>query len=182
MSRKENALGSIPNFESVATTTQEFDLFIDEPKEPKKETENKVKEDLKKQLLADAKKQREEQKKNEIKVNTTEGKEIIKQLETTEETTPRTPNNAHIKKPSTKEGIRNGYKRQTFVIREDLLEMIQALCSVNDIMQVDLLEAFIVKGLAGIDEDKKEKALASYRSSKKNKEEVAKRNVEKLFN
>lgn len=191
MSKKENALGSIPTFENVAKTTQDLDLFLEEPIETakeKEEKERKVKEDLKKQLLAEAQKKREETKRKELTITATEGKEIIKQLEEAKEPSNDEPmkSNKSSEKPSTKKGVRTGYKRQTFVIREDLLEMMQALSSYNDIMQVDLLEAFIVKGLAEIDEEKKSKALASYRAEQKKgkdaKEEEAKRNVAKLFN
>ena len=86
-------------------------------------------------------------------------------------------------KPSTKKGVRTGYKRQTFVIRDDLLEMIQALCSYNDLMQVDLLEALIEKGLADISDETKEKALASYKKEQnKDKKEETKKEIAKLFN
>lgn len=183
--KKERALGSIPTFDNVAIATEDLDLFKEEPKKDnkkEKEKELKVKEDLKKQILEEAKKQKEELKK--------ETKQTVKDI--TEEQVKKTIEKAvevekveekEEKEPSTKKGLKAGYKRQTFVIREDLLEMIQALCSYNNIKQAELLEAFIEKSLEEINKDIKEKALASFRKEQnKDKQAEAKKEIAKLFN
>lgn len=188
----KNALGSIPIFENVAgsTTTikQDLDLFkTDAKEEPKKEVkedkEKKVKEDLKKQLLAQVGKEREEAKLEINKASRQVEKKIIKELKEAEEKSLEEPKN-NKEKPSTKKGLKAGYKRQTFVIREDLLEIIQALSSTNkEVSQANILEALIEKGLEDIKEEVKEKALASYRRQQQEpKEEKAKISVAKLFN
>lgn len=189
MSKK--ALGSIPTFEKVAESTTNSikndldDLFKEDAKEEINLDKNKDKEDLKKSILAEAGKQREEAKKEINKTSRKTEKEIIKELKEAEERPlEETNNDAKEKKPSTKLGLRAGYKRQTFVIREDLLEMIQALSNIDkEVSQANILEALIETGLKDISEDKKEKALASYRSEKQlSKEEKAKNKVDKLFN
>lgn len=188
MSKKE-ALGSIPTFENVAKATEDLDLFNDAT-EPKKEEKNESKKDLEKELKEKMRKQVLEEAEAKRKKLNNEAKKSTKtitdeEIEATLEAGKKqnTDNNEQTPiKPSTKKGVRTGYKRQTFVIREDLLELIQALCNVNEIMQVDLLEAFIEKGLADISDDTKEKALASYRrEQKQDKTEIAKKNVAKLF-
>ena len=173
MSKKENALGSIPTFENVARATEDLDLFKEEPKAEEKTISQ---EELKKKILADAMKKKEEQRPKQE----TERKKIVETITKKVEEEPTTEAG---QKPSTKKGVRTGYKRQTFVIRDDLLEMIQALCSYNDLMQVDLLEALIEKGLADISEETKEKALASYKKEQnKDKKEETKKEIAKLFN
>ena len=173
MSKKESALGSIPTFENVARATEDLDLFKDEPKAEEKTISQ---EELKKKILADAMKKKEEQRPKQE----TERKKIVETITKKVEEEPTTEAG---QKPSTKKGVRTGYKRQTFVIRDDLLEMIQALCSYNDLMQVDLLEALIEKGLADISEETKEKALASYKKEQnKDKKEETKKEIAKLFN
>ena len=173
MSKKESALGSIPTFENVARATEDLDLFKEEPKAEK---ETISQDELKKKILADAMKKKEEQRPKQE----TERKKIVETITKNIEEEPTTEAG---QKPSTKKGVRTGYKRQTFVIRDDLLEMIQALCSYNDLMQVDLLEALIEKGLADISDDTKEKALASYRKEQnKDKKEETKKEIAKLFN
>lgn len=173
MSKKENALGSIPTFENVARATEDLDLFKDEPKAEEKTISQ---EELKKKILADAMKQKEEQRPKQE----TDKKKIVETITKKAEEEPTTEAE---QKPSTKKGVRTGYKRQTFVIRDDLLEMIQALCSYNDLMQVDLLEALIEKGLADISDETKEKALASYKKEQnKDKKEETKKEIAKLFN
>ena len=173
MSKKESALGSIPTFENVARATEDLDLFKEEPKAEEKTISQ---EELKKKILADAMKKKEEQRPKQE----TERKKIVETITKNIEEEPTTEAG---QKPSTKKGVRTGYKRQTFVIRDDLLEMIQALCSYNDLMQVDLLEALIEKGLADISDDTKEKALASYRKEQnKDKKEETKKEIAKLFN
>ena len=189
----KNALGSIPIFENVAgsTTTikQDLDLFketaTEEPKkEVKEDKEKKVKEDLRKQLLAQAGKEREEAKLEVNKASRQVEKEIRKELKEVEEKNLEEPKNSVEKPSSTTKGLRTGYKRQTFVIRDDLLELIQALSSTNkEVSQANILEALIEKGLADIKEEVKEKALASYRKQlQEPKEEKAKITVAKLFN
>ena len=173
MSKKESALGSIPTFENVARATEDLDLFKEEPKVEEKTISQ---EELKKKILADAMKKKEEQRPKQE----TERKKIVETITKKVEEEPTTEAG---QKPSTKKGVRTGYKRQTFVIRDDLLEMIQALCSYNDLMQVDLLEALIEKGLADISEETKEKALASYKKAQnKDKKEETKKEIAKLFN
>lgn len=173
MSKKESALGSIPTFENVARATEDLDLFKEEPKAEEKTISQ---EELKKKILADAMKKKEEQRPKQE----TERKKIVETITKNVEEEPTTEAG---QKPSTKKGVRTGYKRQTFVIRDDLLEMIQALCSYNDLMQVDLLEALIEKGLADISEETKEKALASYKKEQnKDKKEETKKEIAKLFN
>ena len=173
MSKKESALGSIPTFENVARATEDLDLFKEEPKAEEKTISQ---EELKKKILADAMKKKEEQRPKQE----TERKKIVETITKKVEEEPTTEAG---QKPSTKKGVRTGYKRQTFVIRDDLLEMIQALCSYNDLMQVDLLEALIEKGLADISEETKEKALASYKKEQnKDKKEETKKEIAKLFN
>ncbi len=173
MSKKESALGSIPTFENVARATEDLDLFKEEPKAEEKTISQ---EELKKKILADAMKKKEEQRPKQE----TERKKIVETITKNVEEEPTTEAG---QKPSTKKGVRKGYKRQTFVIREDLLEMLQALCSYNDLMQVDLLEALIEKGLADISEETKEKALASYKKEQnKDKKEETKKEIAKLFN
>lgn len=189
MSKKE-ALGSIPTFENVARATEDLDLFKDatepkkeEIKESKEDLAKKLKEEMKQQLLKEA-----EEKKQELKKETKQPKkritdeEIKKAYEEAEQEEEETPRSTE-KKPSTKVGLKAGYKRQTFVIREDLLEVIQALSFVNkEVSQAKILEALLERGLADINEDVKEKALASYRKEKKeNKEEQEKKDIEKLF-
>lgn len=174
----KNALGSIPTFENVARATEDLDLFNEEPKaevkEVKEDAENKVKEDLKRQLLEQVGKRKEENqaKKPKIEAKVINSFKEIKAQEVEEQSQD---------KPSTKKGVRSGYKRQTFVIRDDLLELIQALSFSQDIMQVDLLEALIEKGLADIKQEVKDKALVEYRKQLNN-EEQAKENIAKLFN
>ena len=173
MSKKENALGSIPTFENVARATEDLDLFKEEPKAEEKTISQ---EELKKKILADAMKKKEEQRPKQE----ADKKKIVETITKKVEEEPTTEAG---QKPSTKKGVRTGYKRQTFVIRDDLLEMIQALCSYNDLMQVDLLEALIEKGLADISEETKEKALASYKKEQnKDKKEETKKEIAKLFN
>lgn len=173
MSKKESALGSIPTFENVARATEDLDLFKEEPKAEEKTISQ---DELKKKILADAMKKKEEQRPKQE----TERKKIVETITKKVEEEPTTEAG---QKPSTKKGVRTGYKRQTFVIRDDLLEMIQALCSYNDLMQVDLLEALIEKGLADISEETKEKALASYKKEQnKDKKEETKKEIAKLFN
>ncbi len=173
MSKKESALGSIPTFENVARATEDLDLFKEEPKAKEKTISQ---EELKKKILADAMKKKEEQRPKQE----TERKKIVETITKNIEEEPTTEAG---QKPSTKKGVRTGYKRQTFVIRDDLLEMIQALCSYNDLMQVDLLEALIEKGLADISDETKEKALASYKKEQnKDKKEETKKEIAKLFN
>jgi len=173
MSKKESALGSIPTFENVARATEDLDLFKEEPKAEK---ETISQEELKKKILADAMKKKEEQRPKQE----TDKKKIVETITKKVEEEPTTEAG---QKPSTKKGVRTGYKRQTFVIRDDLLEMIQALCSYNDLMQVDLLEALIEKGLADISDETKEKALASYKKEQnKDKKEETKKEIAKLFN
>lgn len=173
MSKKESALGSIPTFENVARATEDLDLFKEEPKAEEKTISQ---EELKKKILADAMKKKEEQRPKQE----TERKKIVETITKNIEEEPTTEAG---QKPSTKKGVRTGYKRQTFVIRDDLLEMIQALCSYNDLMQVDLLEALIEKGLADISDETKEKALASYKKEQnKDKKEETKKEIAKLFN
>jgi len=173
MSKKESALGSIPTFENVARATEDLDLFKEEPKAEEKTISQ---EELKKKILADAMKKKEEQRPKQE----TERKKIVETITKNVEEEPTTEAG---QKPSTKKGVRTGYKRQTFVIRDDLLEMIQALCSYNDLMQVDLLEALIEKGLADISDETKEKALASYKKEQnKDKKEETKKEIAKLFN
>lgn len=175
MSKKESALGSIPTFENVARATEDLDLFKEEPKAEEKTISQ---EELKKKILADAMKKKEEQRPKQE----TERKKIVETITKNVEE-PTEPTTEAGQKPSTKKGVRTGYKRQTFVIRDDLLEMIQALCSYNDLMQVDLLEALIEKGLADISEETKEKALASYKKEQnKDKKEETKKEIAKLFN
>lgn len=175
MSKKESALGSIPTFENVARATEDLDLFKDEPKAEEKTISQ---DELKKKILADAMKKKEEQRPKQE----TERKKIVETI-TKKVEEPSEPTTEAGQKPSTKKGVRTGYKRQTFVIRDDLLEMIQALCSYNDLMQVDLLEALIEKGLADISEETKEKALASYKKEQnKDKKEETKKEIAKLFN
>ena len=176
MSKKESALGSIPTFENVARATEDLDLFKEEPKAEEKTISQ---DELKKKILADAMKKKEEQRPKQEQDKKKIVETITKKIE--EETTE--PTTEAEQKPSTKKGVRTGYKRQTFVIRDDLLEMIQALCSYNDLMQVDLLEALIEKGLADISEETKEKALASYKKEQnKDKKEETKKEIAKLFN
>lgn len=173
MSKKESALGSIPTFENVARATEDLDLFKEEPKAEEKTISQ---EELKKKILADAMKKKEEQRPKQE----ADKKKIVETITKKVEEEPTTEAG---QKPSTKKGVRTGYKRQTFVIRDDLLEMIQALCSYNDLMQVDLLEALIEKGLADISEETKEKALASYKKEQnKDKKEETKKEIAKLFN
>lgn len=173
MSKKESALGSIPTFENVARATEDLDLFKEEPKAEEKTISQ---EELKKKILADAMKKKEEQRPKQE----ADKKKIV---ETITKKVEEEPTTEAEQKPSTKKGVRTGYKRQTFVIRDDLLEMIQALCSYNDLMQVDLLEALIEKGLADISEETKEKALASYKKEQnKDKKEETKKEIAKLFN
>ena len=173
MRKKESAVGSIPTFENVARATEDLDLFKEEPKAEEKTISQ---EELKKKILADAMKKKEEQRPKQE----TERKKIVETITKKVEEEPTTEAG---QKPSTKKGVRTGYKRQTFVIRDDLLEMIQALCSYNDLMQVDLLEALIEKGLADISEETKEKALASYKKEQnKDKKEETKKEIAKLFN
>jgi len=175
MSKKESALGSIPTFENVARATEDLDLFKEEPKAEEKTISQ---DELKKKILADAMKKKEEQRPKQE----TERKKIVETI-TKKVEEPSEPTTEAGQKPSTKKGVRTGYKRQTFVIRDDLLEMIQALCSYNDLMQVDLLEALIEKGLADISEETKEKALASYKKEQnKDKKEETKKEIAKLFN
>ena len=173
MSKKESALGSIPTFENVARATEDLDLFKEEPKAEEKTISQ---EELKKKILADAMKKKEEQRPKQEQ----DKKKIV---ETITKKVEKEPTTEAGQKPSTKKGVRAGYKRQTFVIRDDLLEMIQALCSYNELMQVDLLEALIEKGLADISEETKEKALASYKKEQnKDKKEEIKKEIAKLFN
>lgn len=173
MSKKESALGSIPTFENVARATEDLDLFKEEPKAEEKTISQ---DELKRKILADAMKKKEEQRPKQE----TERKKIVETITKKVEEEPTTEAG---QKPSTKKGVRTGYKRQTFVIRDDLLEMIQALCSYNDLMQVDLLEALIEKGLADISDETKEKALASYKKEQnKDKKEETKKEIAKLFN
>ena len=54
MSKKENALGSIPTFENVARATEDLDLFKD-ANETKKEEVKESKEDLAKKLKEEMK-------------------------------------------------------------------------------------------------------------------------------
>lgn len=176
MSKKESALGSIPTFENVARATEDLDLFKEEPKAEEKTISQ---DELKKKILADAMKKKEEQRPKQEQ----DKKKIVETITKNLEEEPKEPITEAGQKPSTKKGVRTGYKRQTFVIRDDLLEMIQALCSYNDLMQVDLLEALIEKGLADISEETKEKALASYRKEQnKDKKEETKKEIAKLFN
>ena len=176
MSKKENALGSIPTFENVARATEDLDLFKEEPKAEEKTISQ---DELKKKILADAMKKKEEQRPKQE----TDKKKIVETITKKVEEELTEPTTEAGQKPSTKKGVRTGYKRQTFVIRDDLLEMIQALCSYNDLMQVDLLEALIEKGLADISEETKEKALASYKKEQnKDKKEETKKEIAKLFN
>jgi len=176
MSKKENALGSIPTFENVARATEDLDLFKEEPKAEEKTISQ---EELKKKILADAMKKKEEQRPKQE----TDKKKIVETITKKVEEELTEPTTEAGQKPSTKKGVRTGYKRQTFVIRDDLLEMIQALCSYNDLMQVDLLEALIEKGLADISDETKEKALASYKKEQnKDKKEETKKEIAKLFN
>lgn len=177
MSKKENALGSIPTFENVARATESLDLFTEEV-ETKEQKERKEKEaEARKLILAEAQKEKEQKKKDAEPRRHLEAK-VLKELQETE-----LEKNSSIIESSTKKGVRKGYKRQTFVIREDLLEMIQALSKTKEIMQVDLLEYFIEKGLAGISEEEKEKALAHYKKENiEQKIEKSKENITKLFN
>ena len=176
MSKKESALGSIPTFENVARATEDLDLFKEEPKAEEKTISQ---EELKKKILADAMKKKEEQRPKQE----ADKKKIVETITKKVEEELTEPTTEAGQKPSTKKGVRTGYKRQTFVIRDDLLEMIQALCSYNDLMQVDLLEALIEKGLADISEETKEKALASYKKEQnKDKKEETKKEIAKLFN
>ena len=174
---KKQALGSIPTFNEVVRPTEKMDLFNNEEKKDKTKD---VLEEVKKQVLEDAEKERNL---NNRQLNRKKEQEALKKLKEAEEEQENNEedNNEEKEKSSTKKGVRKGYKRQTFVIREDLLELIQALSSFNEAMQVDLLEAIIEAGLETIDETEKEKALTSYRKNKKTGQEKSKNNIAKLF-
>ena len=177
MSKKENALGSIPTFENVARATEDLDLFKEEPKAEEKTISQ---EELKKKILADAMKKKEEQRPKQE----TDKKKIVETITKKVEEELTEPTTEAGQKPSTKVGLKAGYKRQTFVIREDLLEILQALSYVNkEVSQANILEALIEKGLADISEETKEKALASYKKEQnKDKKEETKKEIAKLFN
>lgn len=176
---KEKALGSIPTFESVERATTDLDLFKEEPKK-----EESTKEKLKKDILSNILKDKEEFKKNRQEATLEETKEFLEdhnerikeiQEREIEKETRRSSN----EKPSTQRAVRKGYIRQTFVISKENLEIIRALTSFLNTTQVDLLEALINKGLEVFSDEDKEQALKLFRSSNKEEKEST---LNKYFN
>lgn len=176
----KQALGSIPTFDSVSVKGEPLDLFTEESKS----TEDDLKAKLKEEII---KGKEDFKKKTKDKEITKQLKEMKKQEETLKQMQEEIEKEKEQPLASVKRDVRKGYIRQTFVIKEEYLEIIRAISFYQNIKQVNFLEALIEAGLKEIDEKVIEQAVKEYRKNnaivktKAEEEKLEQIKVSKLF-
>lgn len=153
----KQALGSIPTFDNVSKKGEPLDLFTEE----KSSAEDDLKAKLKEEILKGKEDFKKKSKDKEITKQLKERKEQEKALEKMQEEIREQETNI----ASVKRDVRKGYIRQTFVVKEEYLEIIRAISFYHNIKQVNFLEALIEAGLKEIDDKVIEQAVKEYRKN-----------------